>query len=265
MTHWERPAQASLAPYVEAVAFSQDDESARTREPIRVVPDGCIDVLFSLPLCSGAGTESERAEVFGLKTSALLIRPGPAVENVAIRFRPGAATRFLGASASATTDTHVELTAFWGDDARILSDRVARAPASRERAAAIEEMLLARLGAAERPTELDSATAIAVRLFQRSAGQLSVRDAAAKLGIGQRRLERAFLDRVGTSPKRFARILRFRTAYRALAAGSPQIRVALDAGYSDQAHLLRDFRELAGASPSQVFGRGLSDSSKTAA
>ena len=78
--------------------------------------------------------------------------------------------------------------------------------------------------------------------------------------LGERRLERAFRDRVGVSPKRLARILRFRSAYVALARGGAQAAVAFDAGYADQAHLLRDFRELAGAPPSQVLGR-VSDSS----
>jgi AraC-like DNA-binding protein len=261
MTYWERPAHFRLAPYVEAVAFSRDGERARRDEPIRVVPDGCIDLLFSVSMDSAA---SAPAYVFGLKTSTLLVGPGAPVENVAIRFRPGAATRFLGASASEFADIQVELAEFWGDDARVLSDRVARAPTLRQRAVSIESMLLVRLDAVEPATELNLATAVAVGLFQRSGGQLWVRDAAAKLGIGQRRLERAFRDRVGTSPKRFARILRFRAAYRALAAGRPQIQVALDAGYSDQAHLLREFRELAGAPPSLVFGGALSDSFKTA-
>ncbi len=65
---------------------------------------------------------------------------------------------------------------------------------------------------------------------------------------------------MGVSPKRLARILRFRSAYVALARGGAQTEVALEAGYSDQAHLLRDFRELAGAPPSRVLGQA-SDSS----
>jgi hypothetical protein len=84
MTYWERPAHPRLAPYVEAVAFSRDGERARNDEPIRVVPDGCLDMLFSVPMDSAV---SAPAYVFGLKTSTLLVRPGTPVENLALSDR----------------------------------------------------------------------------------------------------------------------------------------------------------------------------------
>ncbi len=258
MTRWTRAPDPRLARFVEELAFSSDGEGPVPPRAIRVVPDGCVDLLFSVS--ADAAAQEPRADVFGTKTRPLFVETGePAVENVAVRFRPGAAVRFLHTSASVLTDTSVDLAAFWGEGGRALVRDVALAADPAERAAAIERVLLERLAGAEPGDPLDRATEAAVSYLERSGGRSSVRGLAAYLGMGERRLERAFRDRVGVSPKRLARILRFRGAYEALGRGERQAHVALDAGYADQAHLLRDFRELAGAPPSQVLG--VSDSS----
>jgi transcriptional regulator GlxA family with amidase domain len=84
-------------------------------------------------------------------------------------------------------------------------------------------------------------------------------DAAA---LSPRRLRELFLREVGVPPKRLARILRFREALERLAT-APAIdrtRLALDCGYCDQAHLYRDFRDLASMTPADyraALGAGL--------
>jgi AraC-like DNA-binding protein len=61
---------------------------------------------------------------------------------------------------------------------------------------------------------------------------------------------------VGLGPKGLGRLVRFQEVYRRLGADVPSdwASVALDCGYYDQAHLLRDFRELAGSPPSRLLG-----------
>ena len=73
---------------------------------------------------------------------------------------------------------------------------------------------------------------------------------ARQLGIGARSLERGFREHVGSSPKAFARTLRFQAARRALAVGHPASEVAIAAGYADQPHMVREFRALSGTTPS---------------
>jgi methylphosphotriester-DNA--protein-cysteine methyltransferase len=66
---------------------------------------------------------------------------------------------------------------------------------------------------------------------------------------------------VGVTPKTYARIARFEGAFAAL-QGLRAVRwaeFALDRGYSDQAHLVREFKELAGATPTEVFRRRAPD------
>jgi len=77
---------------------------------------------------------------------------------------------------------------------------------------------------------------------------------AAEVGLSTRHLERRFVDSVGTSPKRFLRVERLQLALD-LRSRRPDWtwgEVAMEAGYFDQTHLVRDFKSLYGASPSNL-------------
>jgi AraC-like DNA-binding protein len=88
-----------------------------------------------------------------------------------------------------------------------------------------------------------------------SGGRTSVDELARAVGLSARQLERRFRARVGLGPKLLARITRFQHAFR-LARRTPNLaEVAARAGYFDQAHLVRDFRQFAGAAPSRFLAR----------
>ena len=84
----------------------------------------------------------------------------------------------------------------------------------------------------------------------------SVRAVAVDLGVSERHLRRAFHEAVGVSPKAFAKIMRFRHALRVahddLEASWTSIAAA--AGYYDQAHLIAEFREIAGVTRRALLG-----------
>ncbi len=94
-------------------------------------------------------------------------------------------------------------------------------------------------------------TEAALQHLRRSGGRLKVQALAQTLGCSRRSLERHFQRELGISPKRYARIVRVQAVLSALAPGerAQWVEQALAAGYFDQAHLLHDFRELAGRSP----------------
>jgi len=78
--------------------------------------------------------------------------------------------------------------------------------------------------------------------------------AAGALGVSTRHLERRFKARVGMSPKHFARIARFQRVFRAVEeGGAGWVDAAAECGYYDQAHLIRDFRDLAGEAPAHLM------------
>jgi AraC-like DNA-binding protein len=238
----ERPPSAQLAPWVECFWTMRATNAAGISN--RVLPDGCSDVIVGLPDVPGpvvVGT-MRCADVYPLT--------GP-VDYFGVRFRPGRARPFLGVPLEDVTDLRVPLDELWGMHAREVAEAGAKV-----RVATIERVLNERLrAAAPGPRDDEALVAGAVNLLRQSRGGATVRDVAAALGIGERRLERAFGRCVGLGPKAFARVLRFRRAIdriaRANEPGAPRTWTALafDAGYADQPHFIREFKALAGLTP----------------
>jgi transcriptional regulator GlxA family with amidase domain len=85
--------------------------------------------------------------------------------------------------------------------------------------------------------------------------QIRVESVANRLGVTSRHLRRAFTETIGIAPKHFARSVRLQRALRMVAASNDWSRVATDAGYYDQAHLIADFRELLGLTPGAFVKR----------
>jgi AraC-like DNA-binding protein len=118
-----------------------------------------------------------------------------------------------------------------------------------ERFAAAEAWVIERRGDA--PAPASTAARRAVDLVLEARGQIRIEDLARRLDWNARRLERSFLRDLGIRPKLFARIVRLNAVLARLGHDEREAAVdlALDAGYFDQAHLLRDFRALAGRTP----------------
>jgi AraC-like DNA-binding protein len=144
-----------------------------------------------------------------------------------VRFRIGAAGAALGLPAAELLDLSVPLEDVWGDAPEI-ADVQALAAAVRGRSA---------------PDEL-----------VRAAATGTPRHA---LGIGDRQLRRRFLDAVGYGPKTLERILRFQRFLQLADDGGDDLaRLALEAGYADQAHLTRECTRLAGLPPAALLAEG---------
>ncbi len=108
--------------------------------------------------------------------------------------------------------------------------------------------------AAKRPThDAKDCVLTAMRRAGRDATPTLIQDLAADLGIRARQLHRMFVRRTGLSPKSFFNVIRFQHALRQIRDGQSQglAQVAQACGYSDQAHMAREFRRFAGMSPSK--------------
>lgn len=229
----------ALAPWVECYWSLTAEQAPSWRT--RVLPDGSNDVIVDLV---GA-----RTFVVGAMRRAALVPLEGRVELLGVRFRPGSALPFLEVPLSALADRQVDLDAVWGRAAGSMMDALAGTPTA-DRVARFERFLRARR---RREYEEDALAGRAVALLRRTRGGIGVGVVAAALGVGERRLQRAFERSVGLSPKRLARVLRFQYAVRVIgrSGARPGAALALDAGYADQAHFIREFRSLAGVTPAR--------------
>jgi len=95
----------------------------------------------------------------------------------------------------------------------------------------------------------------AVHLVLQSRGSVRIEQLAHEVNLSRRQLERRFSHEIGLSPKAFNRIIRFQNVFQAYESQRDWVTVAHDCGYYDQAHLIEDFRELAGEPPTKLLAR----------
>lgn len=177
---------------------------------------------------------------------------GPLPAMVGAYLHPGELAAFTRTPSGDVSDRVVAVEEFWGPGAAGLASRLAALPES-ARIELLEQELLGRM--ADPPQAGSSVKlhklAIAV-LAER--GRTSVEQLADSAGVSRQHLGRLFRERVGVSPKRFARLARFQSALSHAGALNPVdwARVAAGLGYADQSHLIAEFREFSGLTPHRL-------------
>lgn len=160
---------------------------------------------------------------------------------------PLGASRLLGMPMSELTGLVIDIEDLLGRQGPLLVERLAEQEDWPSRFAVVDGLLA---GMLERGRTASPAAAFAWRRLRETEGGLPIRALVDELGCSHRYLVSEFRAHVGVTPKTFARVLRGRRALRMLDAGRAPAAVAADCGFSDQAHLNRDFRRLTGISPS---------------
>lgn len=191
------------------------------------------------------------AFVFGPRTRALLKDAHGFSRAVMVVLKPGWSSPLLGVAADALTDRIVSLDDLWGAPGRALAESLAGAASMHEVLATLSETLAHRTRDAAEPASAALARR-AVRLCER---EVRVDRLAAQLGVSARHLRRAFLESVGVGPKEYLRGVRLRRALARTAVVEDWGRIATDAGYYDQAHLIAEFRDLVGLTPRAYLAR----------
>jgi AraC-like DNA-binding protein len=201
----------------------------------------------------------------GLHTAPALVTHDGRQSGIQLALTPLGARVLLGLPAAELASIDVEAADVLGRLAGEVRERVLAAPDWPGRFAVLEEVLAGRLRAAQAsgsPVPRPEVSYAWDRL-QRSRGAVSVADLAAETGWSPRHLGEQFRAETGLSPKAGARVVRFDRARRRLLGRQAEVgRVVLadlaaECGYYDQAHLARDFRDLAGCPPSALLAEEL--------
>ncbi len=236
MSLTEYPPPAALAPFVDAFWSRSAGRSVGSAGPQRILPDGCLDIVVG----------PRHAIVVGAMTRAIVVPPAGGAGMVGVRFRPGMATAFLRIPAAALTDDRAPLEAVWADGDEV-ADHVGSALGTDEAITRLAATLTSRLTrAAAIPPDLLAA----VERIMARGGRIDVSRLAASLGVTRQHLARRFAAHVGVTPKTFCRVARLWTVLRSITGGRVNwAGLAADLGYSDQSHLVTEFRSLTGLTP----------------
>jgi AraC-like DNA-binding protein len=204
------------------------EQAATVGQQQRVIPDGCVDLIWF----------GEQLRVAGPDTRARVVELAPGSRLVGARLRPGAAGAVLNLPAS-------ELRDLTTDAAEVLGRDVAAALLEKLQSGSDPQTLLLRALELRGVREIDPLLSAAVAALGRPCARVD--EVAGELGVSARQLHRRVSDAVGYGPKMLQRVLRFRLLQALPPA--PLVELALDAGYADQAHMTAEVTRLAGVPP----------------
>ncbi|MEW5540504.1 helix-turn-helix domain-containing protein [Streptomyces cyaneofuscatus] len=230
-------------------------------------PGRALTTVISLsgPLGVGAGVDDGSpvtrfdSVAGGLMRRSVAIHHDGRQHGVQVSLTPLGARAVYGVPAAELAHRLVPLDELLGALGVELVDRLRAATSWAARFAVLDESLLRAVGRGDGDClyRVRPEVAEAWRRLVAAQGRVQVGAVATELGWSRRYLTERFRGEVGLSPKTFARVLRFEHAHELATARDPLpwADVATVSGYADQAHLVRDWREFTGRSPT-VWRRG---------
>ena len=250
-----------LQPFIKCF-WSLDDE--KQDEPVKqkVLPDGCMEMIFHYGdhyqqyFEDGSSIIQPKSFVFGQITKYIEIAPTGISGIISARFLPDGISPFLNKPLTALENKAVPIADLFGEDGNKLEENVINAKDNNERIKLIETFLLSEL--TEQRT-IDAITKSCVDLIFQSQGQIGSAELADKMNINRRNIERKFISAIGISPKQLARVARLQATLKMLEQNKSATltEIAYENGYYDQAHFIKDFREFTGISPKSFFADNL--------
>ncbi len=203
---------------------------------VRVLPDGCIDLIWN----------GDELFVAGPDTRAHVLPHTAGTRLVAVRFAPGFGRRVVGIPASNLTDQRVPIDDLWtGPEVRRLGELLSSAKDPAVVVETIERVAIERSRTHDDSGVVDHVVAMARRGH-------GVAEIARVVGLSDRQLQRHCLDAFGYGAKTLAKILRMTRALDLARDGHAFADTAITSGYSDQAHLARDVKQLTGLTLRQL-------------
>lgn len=191
-----------------------------------------------------------RSVVVGLQSRSVILDIGTNHKAVRVGFHPGGMYRLLGFSMFEMIDGSYDAADVFGNEMLDINNRLQEAGSFDEIKKVVEEFLIRKLKFLKQALPFDDA----MLELLRNNGNLPMEQIASLACVSLRQFERISKERIGMSPKLYARLVRFSKAYR-LRENFPLASwtsIAHECGYFDQAHFIRDFKEFAGVSPGTI-------------
>jgi AraC-like DNA-binding protein len=242
--------QSELSGYVDSFWIAESYAQRHAQE--LVLPTGGMSLVINLDAAN-----ADAAVIWGARSKPLVLDTSRPLRLMAAHFAAGRGFPFASCPAGMLRNEHVSLAEFWPSEGADLCERIANAATNRERFLALELFLTARVQASRPCTD---AVRFALRELQVAGPAKPVADLVDRMGLSSQRFIDVFRNEVGLTPKLFARLTRFRRAIQTIDA-TPDLdwaSLAVATGYFDQPHLIRDFNEFAGVSPSAYLSRRIS-------
>ncbi|WP_017462327.1 helix-turn-helix domain-containing protein [Dyella ginsengisoli] len=183
----------------------------------------------------------------GPRVTSQIIDTAEQVRVMGVVFRPGGAHALTAEDQQALLARDIDLEDLFGSHARRLREQLLEATGPQARLQLLEQWLRAH----RRGPAIDPAVAHAAATLDRAPQWARIAGVVEQTGLSDDRLRMRFRRQIGIGLKRYARLQRFRAVVVQVhrAGAVDWCRVAADGGFTDQAHLVREFRAFAGLTP----------------
>jgi AraC-like DNA-binding protein len=188
--------------------------------------------------------------LIGPQFSRVNIKVHNRISAIRVDFLPGGLFRLLGIPLYQLFDSGYDAYEFFGAEMRSINDRLQHITQLEVGKSIVENFLISRVSHLRELLPFDAA----LRTLLHHNGNMPMDKTASLACLSLKQFERKCKERLGMNPKLYARILKFSKAYR-IHEASPELtwtKIAYEAGYYDQMHMIRDFKVFAGVNPSDI-------------
>lgn len=246
------PLLQQLVSYFMTFEAKMDAGTASTVCPFPPTPQHCIYFYVNDPV------QTQKAGTPHFITKPPSITVGPQLTRVnidigrnhkmlCVAFHPAGLYRLLGTPMHQLFDEDYDSSLLLGNGIGQLNQQLKEAVNPLQLKILVENFLLKKIQAAKKTLPFD----LAMQELVKTDGNTPIEKIAALSCLSLRQFERTCKERIGIPPKLFARLTRFSKAYRLKESqtGLSWTSIAYECGYFDQMHLIRDFKEFAGTTP----------------
>ena len=228
-------------------------------EKQRVVPDGCMELIFTLgDDIKRYTTDTDyiiqpRAMIIGQITEPFVIQPVGYVNCFAVRFYPYGVSNFIKTPLKHLENKETRITEIFEQSiADELERKIIQATDTQQRIETIEAFLLSKLNEKE---TLDKIVKSTVDILFETRGSSPIKSILKDDLSKRRQLERKFLNQIGISPKQLGKVVRLQAALRLLLNQETETftKIAYESEYYDQNHFIKDFKEFTGITPKEFL------------
>ncbi|MDF2191455.1 helix-turn-helix transcriptional regulator [Paraflavitalea sp. CAU 1676] len=254
----------ALQPYVENYWYQVFDGDAAEDSPAQVcLPLGMVQIIIHVyqqdcrVLVDGNWQKLPDAFFVGIYKDAVTWRTKGCSVCFGVNLKPEIFARLFNVPAAALFNDYTDIGNLMNAGITEMAERMYGVTNAAELILIAESSLLQRIGhSRQRGHYLDQAASI----IRESKGNISIESLCKDLYVSERQLQRSFRDVLGTSPKTYTRIIRFRNVYRHVRHSAEKkiswASLSYDYGYADQAHFIRDFKEFSGVNPTLIEKNG---------
>lgn len=237
----------TLKPYIRHFAISEDDNE----KEYKIFPSSGLVMGFQYKgqlsvMENDTASNLSSSGITGISGSYKIFRNSAGIGTILIFFTETGFSHFAARPVNELFNQSISLdNLFKKADIRIIEERLTLAHSDKQRIQVVEKFLLSQL----RDIQTDKLIVEAVRLIYQSKGTIRIKELNTRLLISQSPFEKRFRKVVGTSPKKFASIVRFNTILNELGNARSLTDICYENNFFDQAHFIKDFKQFTGDTP----------------